>query len=253
MTLAAFSMVCALALFLGSALVDGLAKVRQIAALSHATRWGVRVGWVILTAGLAAQGWGGLGSSAGILGWIAWGTAGFTLFWDLTFGHRLPSWIIGLVAGAALVLALQLSWEPGDTRPWVTLHVAAAILAYCLLSAQGLNALVYLLQDRAVSRHRFGGVYALLPPLVPLDRIGHQMLGAAVWMLGLAVVVGVVGKLQGYPVPPAKLAASGLTWAVAALVLLARRRGRLTGAGFARGSLLILLPAAVALWLALPR
>ncbi len=253
MSLAAFSMVCALALFLGSALVDGLAKVRQIAALSHATRWGIRVGWVILTAGLAAQGWGGLGSPAGILGWIAWGTAGFTLFWDLTFGHRLPSWIIGLVAGAALVLALQLSWEAGDPRPWVTLHIAAAILAYCILSAQALNALVYLLQDRAVSHHRFGGVYALLPPLVPLDRIGHQMLGAAVWMLGLALVVGAVGKLQGYPVSPAKLTASGLTWMVAALVLLARRRGRLTGAGFARGSLVILIPAAVALWLALPR
>ena len=52
---------------------------------------------------------------------------------------------------------------------------------------------------------------------------------------------------------PAKLAASGLTWVVAAVILLARRRGRLTGAGFARGSLVILIPAAVALWIALPR
>ncbi len=253
MSVAIFSLGCALGLFLGTALVDGLAKLRELPALGRASRWGIRVGWVILTAGLAAQGWGGLGSPAGILGWIAWGTAGFTLFWDLTFGHRLPSWIIGSVAGAALAIALQLSWVPGDTQPWVTLHVAAAILAYCILSAQALNAMVYLLQDRALSRRRFGGLYALLPPLVPMDRIGHQMLGAAVWMLGLALVVGVVGKLQGYPVSPAKLAASALTWAVAALVLLARRRGRLTGAAFARGSLAILLPAAVALWLALPR
>lgn len=253
MSAATFSLGFALGLFLATALVDGLAKLRQLPALSQASRWGIRIGWVMLTAGLAAQGWGGMGSPAGILGWIAWGTAGFTLFWDLTFGHRLPSWIIGLVAGSALVLALQLSWEPGDTQPWVTLHVASAILAYCILSAQALNAMVYLLQDRALSRHRFGGLYALLPPLVPMDRIGHQMLGAAVWMLGLALVVGAVGKLQGYPVSPAKLAASGLTWVVAAVVLLARRRGHLTGAAFARGSLVILLPAAVALWLALPR
>jgi ABC-type uncharacterized transport system permease subunit len=131
--------------------------------------------------------------------------------------------------------------------------VAAAILAYCILSAQALNSLVYLLQDRALSRRSFGGVYALLPPLVPLDRIGHQMLGAAVWMLGLALVVGAVGKLQGLEVPPAKLAASALTWTVAALILLARRRGRLTGAAFARGSLAVLVPAALALWLSLPR
>lgn len=243
----------AIALFLATAVVDGFAKFRQLAPLSHATRWGVRAGWIFLTAGLAARGWEGMGSPAGILGWIAWGTAALTLFLDLTFGHRLPSWIVGLVAGVSLVLANQLSWSPGDPQPWVTLHVAAAILAYCILSAQALNALVYLLQDRALNRHRFGGIYALLPPLVPLDRIGHQMLGAAVWMLGLALVVGAVGKLQGMPVPPAKLAASALTWAVAALVLLARRRGRLTGAAFARGSLAVLIPAAFALWLSLPR
>lgn len=253
MSVASFSLLFAIGLFLATALVDGVAKFRQLGWLSHASRWGIRSGWVILTAGLAAQGWGGMGSPAGILGWIAWGTAGFTLFWDLTFGHRLPSWIIGLVSGAALVVALQLSWVPGDSQPWVTLHVAAAILAYCILSAQALNALAYLLQDRALSRRSFGGLYALLPPLVPMDRIGHQMLGAAVWMLGLALVVGAVGKLQGLPVSPAKLGASGATWIVAALVLLARRRGRLTGAAFARGSLVVLIPAAIALWLALPR
>ncbi len=253
MSVAVFSLGSALVMFLATALVDGFAKHRQLQPLSHATRWGIRAGWVILTAGLAAQGWAGLGSAAGILGWIAWGTAGLTLFLDLTFGHRLPSWIVGLVAGAALVVALQLSWTTGDSQPWVTLHVAAAILAYCILSAQALNALAYLLQDHALSRRRFGGVYALLPPLVPMDRIGHQLLGAAVWTLGLALVVGVVGKLQGHPVAPSKLAASGLTWAVAAVVLLARRRGRLTGAAFARGSLAILLPAAIALWIALPR
>jgi ABC-type uncharacterized transport system permease subunit len=247
------SLGCAIALFLTTAFVDGFAKYRQLTPLSHATRWGIRAGWVVLTAGLAAQGWDGLGSPAGILGWIAWGTAGLTLFLDLTFGHRLPSWIIGLVAGVCLVTASQLSWTPGDRQPWVTLHVAAAILAYCILSAQALNSLVYLLQDRALSRRSFGGVYALLPPLVPLDRIGHQMLGAAVWMLGLALVVGAVGKLQGLEVPPAKLAASALTWTVAALILLARRRGRLTGAAFARGSLAVLVPAALALWLSLPR
>ncbi len=253
MSVSHLSLGFALGLFLATAVVDGFAKFRQLSALSQACRWGIRAGWVILTAGLAAQGWSGLGSPAGILGWIAWGTAGFTLFWDLTFGHRLPSWITGLVSGAALVVALRLSWEPGDAQPWVTLHVAAAILAYCILSAQALNSLVYLLQDRALSRRSFGGLYALLPPLVPMDRIGHQMLGAAVWMLGLALVVGAVGKFQGHPVAPGKLAAASLTWAVAALVLLARRRGRLTGAAFARGSLLILIPAAVALALALSR
>lgn len=240
-------------LLLGAALLDGWGRLRAHRALGNSSRWGLRVGWVILTATLAGFGLGGVSSPAGILGWIAWGTAGLALFLDLTFNHRLPLWLVGTVSGTAAGLASTLSVVSGDTQPWIVLHIAAAILAYCLLAAQGVNAAVYLLQDRALMRRNFGGIYALLPPLVPLDRIGHQLLGAAVWMLGLALVVGVVGKLQGLPVAPTKLVASAVTWGAASLVLLFRRRGTLGGAAFARASLVILIPALLALYVSLPR
>lgn len=239
--------------FVGAACLDGVGRIKGLRALSESSRWGLRLGWVILTATLAGFGLGGVASSAGILAWIAWGTAGLALFLDLTFNHRLPSWLVGLLSGLAVGIASTLSVTSGDTQPWIVLHIAAAILAYCLLAAQGVNAAVYLLQDRALLRRKFGGIYALLPPLVPLDRIGNQLLGAAVWMLGLALVVGVVGKLQGLPVAPLKLAASGVTWGAASLILLFRRRGTLAGAAFARASLAILVPALLALLVSLPR
>lgn len=240
-------------LFLGAALADWLGRSKGWVTLGDSSRWGLRLGWVVLTATLAGFGLAGFGSSAGILGWIAWGTAGLALFLDLTFGHRLPSWLVGIVAGAAVGFASTLNFVPGDTQPWITLHIASAILAYCLLTAQGVNAAVYLLQDRALVKRNFGGIYAFLPPLVPLDRIGHQLLGAAVWMLGLALVIGVVGNMQGLPVSPVKLGASALTWGAASMVLLFKRRGTLSGAAFARACLGILIPALLALFVSLPR
>lgn len=243
----------AAALFFAAAFVEWLGRSQGWLTLGNSSRWWLRMGWVVLTATLAGFGLDGFGSAAGILGWIAWGMAGLALFLDLTFGHRLPAWLVGMVVGLAVALASTLSFIPGDTQPWITLHIAAAILAYCLLTAQGINAVVYLLQDRALLKRNFGGIYAFLPPLVPLDRIGHQLLGAAVWMLGLALVIGVVGKMQGLPVSPLKLGASALTWGAASLVLLFRRRGSLSGAAFARACLGILLPALLALFVSLPR
>lgn len=242
----------ATALFLGSAGLDWLGRIRGWQP-SAGTRWGLRLGWVVLTASLAALGVEAFGSPAAILATIAWGAAGLALFLDLTFDHRLPAWLVGLIAGAALLASSFLSLEGGNRQPWTVLHVAAAILAYCLLLAQALNAAVYLLQHRALTTRQFGGIYSDLDPLVALDRVGSQLLGAATWMLGLVLTVGAVAWLQGLQASPLKLASALATWGLGSLVLLLRRRGRLAGASFAKVSLLLLLPAAAALWLALRR
>jgi len=242
----------ATALFLGAAGLDWLRRTKGW-SLVMPTRWALRLGWVLLTASLAALGVGAFGSPAAILATIAWGVAGLALFLDLTFDHRLPSWLVGLISGFALVVAAFLSLEGGNRQPWTVLHVAAAILAYCLLVAQALNAGVYLLQHRALVTRQFGGIYSDLDPLVALDRVGSQLLGAAIWMLGLVLTVGAVAWLQGSQASMAKLASAFGTWGLGSLVLLLRRRGRLAGPSFAKVSLLLLLPAALALFLALKR
>lgn len=240
------------ALFLGTAAWDWATRTRGWAS-PKSPQWGLRLGWFVLTASLAALGVQAFGSPAAILATIAWGAAGLALFLDLTFDHRLPSWLVGLIAGGALLGAAFLSLEGGDRQPWTVLHIAAAILAYCLLVAQALNAGVYLLQHRALTTRQFGGIYSDLDPLVALDRVGSQLLGAAIWMLGLVLTVGAVAWLQGLQASPAKLASAFATWGLGSAVLMLRRRGRLSGAAFAKASLLLLLPAAAALFLALRR
>lgn len=241
------------AMFITAGMVDIIGRWRHGNGLARVSRWGVRLGLVLLTVVLVSMGAAGFSSPAGICAVVAWGVAGLALFLDLTFDHRLPDWSIGLTAGLALVLASQLQLTGGNVQPWIKLHVAAAVLAYCILIAQAINSAIYLLQHRAMSTHRFRGIFALLPSLVPLDRMGSQLLGAAVWMLGLAWTIGAVAWSQGEKVALVKLVSAGVAWAAICAVLVLRRRGQLGGVTFARASLLAFTPALVAFVLSFPR
>ena len=219
------------AVFVAAALLDALAPKDASGKLQASGLWLLRGGWVLLTTMLAYQGLRTnslpIASAAEVLLSIAWGVSGLALFLDLTFNHRLPTWAIA-----------------GTT----------AILAYCVLGAQALNSAAYLLQDRALARHQFGGIYALLPALVPLDRIGAQLMGAAVWLLGLSLVIGATDWAQRdlALVAAPKLIAALITWLACFWIVVHRRRQRLPGASFARASLLAFIPALIALYLSLP-
>ena len=101
--------------------------------------------------------------------------------------------------------------------------------------------------------YQFGGIYALLPALVPLDRIGAQLMGAAVWLLGLSLLIGATDWAQrDLAVAAPKLIAALITWLACFWIVVQRRRQHLRGASFARSSLLVAIPAIVALYLSLP-
>jgi ABC-type uncharacterized transport system permease subunit len=248
--------------FLVAAVLDGLASGDATGKLPSAGLWLLRGGWILLTTMLAYQGLKThalpIASPAELLLAIAWGLSGLSLFLDLTFNHRLPTWAIAGTTALCLIAAgfLGVIEHPLDTtgKPLIVMHVGAAVLAYCVLGAQALNSAAYLLQDRALARHQFGGIYALLPALVPLDRIGAQLMGAAVWLLGLSLVIGATDWAQRdlALVAAPKLVAALLTWLACVWVIVQRRRQRLSGASFARASLLAAIPALVALYLSLP-
>lgn len=224
--------------------------------------WLVRGGWVLLTTMLAYQGLQlhalPLGSFAEFLLSLAWGIAGLAIFLELTFAHRLPSWVIAGSVAICLFVATGLGVHPQslntEGKPLILIHVGAAVLAYCLLAAQALNAVVYLLQERALVRRQFTGIYAFLPALVPLDRIGRQLLGATVWILGLSLVIGMTDWTQRAMALVAlpKLVMALITWLGCFILLINRRQERWTGPQFAWGSLLVFIPALWALWLSLP-
>ena len=248
--------------FLVSAVLDGLASKEASGKLPAAGLWLLRGGWILLTTMLAYQGLRThalpVASPAEILLSIAWGLAGLSLFLDVTFNHRLPTWASAGTTALCLVAAafLGVVEHPLDTagKPLIAMHVGAAVLAYCVLGAQALNSAAYLLQDRALARHQFGGIYALLPALVPLDRIGAQLMGAAVWLLGLSLVIGATDWAQRdlALVAAPKLSAALITWLACFWIVVQRRRQRLPGAAFARASLYVAIPAVVALYLSLP-
>ena len=247
--------------FMIAAVLDALASKGVAGKLPSAGLWLLRGGWVLLTTMLAYQGLRThslpISSPAEVLLAIAWGLSGLSLFLDVTFNHRLPTWAIAGMTALCLVVAafLGVVEHPLDTtgKPLIAIHVGAAILAYCVLGAQALNSAAYLLQDRALARHQFGGIYALLPALVPLDRIGAQLMGAAVWLLGLSLVIGATdGAQRDLAVAAPKLIAALITWLACGWVVVQRRRQRLSGAAYARASLLVAIPAIAALYLSLP-
>lgn len=255
-------MACAF-IFLVSAAWDWQARTSPSPRTAPAAGvWLLRAGWLLLTIVLAADGLTRntlpVDSSAGMLLSIGWGLAGLAIFLDLTFEHRLPVWVIAFATMGCVFVASRLGGETHafatTGKPLIRVHIGAAILAYCLLAAQALNALAYLLQDRALAQRKFGGIYGLLPALVPMDKVGAHLMGAAVWTLGLSVVIGAVDGFTGtagfanFP----KLAMAGATLLLAGSLIVLRRRAAISGAAFARGSLWLLLPALLALWLSLP-
>ena len=247
--------------FLIAAVLDGLAAKDASGKLQATGLWLLRGGWVLLTSMLAYEGLRShalpINGPAEVLLSIAWGVAGLSLFLDVTFNHRLPTWAIAGTTALCLVASGFLGGvaHPMSTvgKPLIVMHVGAAILAYCVLGAQALNSAAYLLQDRALARHQFGGIYALLPALVPLDRIGAQLMGAAVWLLGLSLVIGATDWAQRdlAAVAAPKFIAALVTWLACGWIVLQRRRQHLPGASFARASLLAAIPAVVALDLSL--
>ncbi len=248
--------------FLIAAVLDGLTAKDGSGKFQAAGLWLLRGGWVLLTTMLAYQGLRThslpIASPAEVLLSIAWGLSGLSLFLDVTFNHRLPTWAIAGTTALCLVTAafLGVVEHPLDTagKPLIAIHVGAAILAYCVLGAQALNSAAYLLQHRALARHQFGGIYALLPALVPLDRVGAQLMGAAVWLLGLSLVIGATDWAQRdlALVAAPKLVAALITWLACCWTVVQRRRQHLQGASFARASLLVAIPAVIALYLSLP-
>jgi ABC-type uncharacterized transport system permease subunit len=189
---------------------------------------------------------------------IAWGFAGLSIFLDLVFDHRLPIWLVSILTAICIFIAewMNIAQAPVQHagRPIIIIHVGTAILAYGILVAQSLNAIAYLLQDRALAKRNFGGIYSLLPSLVPMDKIGIQLMGAVVWILGISLIIGAADWVQSSLnlIKLPKLIFALITWTGCLILIIQRRRHQMSAARFARISLIILIPALIALCLSIP-
>jgi ABC-type uncharacterized transport system permease subunit len=106
------------------------------------------------------------------------------------------------------------------------LHVTTAILGYAGLLLAALFGTLYLVQRRALKKHRFGLFWERLPSLELLDQFSRRSLVAAVVCLTLTIAAGHAVR-YALPQPPvyfeSTILATDALWLVCLVVAVARR------------------------------
>jgi ABC-type uncharacterized transport system permease subunit len=112
------------------------------------------------------------------------------------------------------------------------LHLVLAITAYSVAGVAAVQALVLAYQERQLRSRRIGSSLRALPPLQTMETLLFQLIGAAFFLLSLAIVSGVmfVQDLLAQHVAH-KTVLSLIAWAIFGVLLWGRRqygwRGRL--------------------------
>jgi ABC-type uncharacterized transport system permease subunit len=116
--------------------------------------------------------------------------------------------------------------DPSVPTATTALHVTTAILGYAGLLLAALFGALYLVQRRALKRHRFGLFWERLPSLELLDQFSKRSLDAAVLCLTLTIVAGHAVR-YALPHPTgyfeSTILATDVLWLVCLAVALARR------------------------------
>lgn len=76
-------------------------------------------------------------------------------------------------------------------RP-VELHILTASIAYSLVILAGTQAILLMIQNHLLHRHRANGIVRVFPPLQTMERLLFQLIGLAFFVLSLALLSGLV-------------------------------------------------------------
>lgn len=102
----------------------------------------------------------------------------------------------------------------GKVNAWLEFHAAIALIAYAAFALACVSGIMFLLQERALKRHRINALFHQLPPIHDLSRAIARMVFLGVGMLSVAMFVAL--KIQ-VPVTNGKLLVS---WFVLSLYVL---------------------------------
>lgn len=198
-----------------------------------------------------------LGNLFELFQFTAWSAT--TLY--LVVGTRFRLSVLGYFAAclAAVLTLLSLSLPAWDAtrslrvfggNPWIEWHAGLALFSYGVFGLLALTSALYLLRDRSLKSKHLGGWFSFLPSLVELDHIGGRLLATGVGLLGAALVVAwIYWAIGGAHVGYAKVLATTGVGVAYAIMLGARRRGRMSGVRFARLSLFLFVLALLTLGL----
>jgi ABC-type uncharacterized transport system permease subunit len=213
-------------------------NVRRPGELGRLATWGVRIGWLLQTALLAAQAvrsdgfpWG---TWAGSLNLFVWFVVGAYLIWGCRPRYRLLG--LGVMPLAAALLALAHAGggtgTEGQSRystVFLVLHVGLVVAAFAGFTLAAALSALYLWQERRLKRREAGILLVGSPSLVTLERLAGRSILIAVPALTLGIAVGAFRLRRDGGGIDALMAVTLVTWAVYGGYLVARYAGGLRG------------------------
>jgi ABC-type transport system involved in cytochrome c biogenesis permease subunit len=108
---------------------------------------------------------------------------------------------------------------------------------------------MYLIQERGLKRKRFTGLYAFLPSVQQLDRMGRRLLVAGLLFLSVSLGAGALISIREPDlVPTYKLVAAGTVWLGYLAVAILRQQKKLVSRRHAIAAILLFVAALATLW-----
>ena len=197
--------------------------------------WGVRIGWLAQTAllivqALSANGfpWG---TWAGALNLLSWLVVSAYLIWGCKPRYRLVGLGVMPVAAGLLVLAWAgggTGVEESDGDGWaLAVHAGLMLAGFASFTVAAATAMLYLYEDRRLTRRDTGLLRLRLPSLEGLERLAVRATLAGLALLSAGIVVGLAWlDVDGLD---AAMTVTIAVWAFYGIVLLLRREAGLQG------------------------
>lgn len=131
----------------------------------------------------------GFFSISSLIGWLI--TA---LVIGSSLRQRIDNLFIGVLPFATLsVAAAGLLPSAGVYKPYesgLIVHILLSILAYSIFSLAAVQAILLLMQQRALKQHHTLGLVSSLPPLQVMERLLFEMLWVGFTLLSVALISG---------------------------------------------------------------
>jgi ABC-type uncharacterized transport system permease subunit len=230
----------------GEAAVAYLGEARRPGRAGRLATWGVRVGWLVQSALLAAQAARGDGfpwaTWAGSLNLFVWLVVGVYLIWGCKPRYRLLGLAVLPLAVVLFVLArvgggTEIGGHSHYSNLFLVLHVGLVLASFAGLTLAAALSALYLWQERRLKRRATSILRLRAPALARLDEVAARTIAVALPALTLGIAVGIARLRDRGGDFDALMGVTVLTWGVyggyLALRHLAGWRGR-------RGAYLVL-------------
>lgn len=230
----------------------------------HHPRWLLYIiiagGYAIQTYGLYLRGMevGGcpVGNTFEIVQFVIWSLT----FCFLVLGPAFRMSLFGFfTAGLAVLLSILSFAIPTWDSPYpdriseisasIEFHASLAVFSYGIFGMLAVSSTLYLLQNFALKRHQFKGVYAFLPSLVESESMTLRILVAGTGVLTVSLLVGSLYWSQNLAeVNGPKFFSSIAVWLAYLIVLGLRLTNRLFARKLAVACVALFLIAILSIW-----